>query len=266
MRCNFLLTGFVKKNLTKSHKVVMDKLASLGQDGQHDEQHTEQSLDGADETSAVPKPWHESGRDRTYTPVDSNPRFGPDSYLTGPARPDPSQPQSDNDPDLTDPAFHVGHHPSLSTEEPRSQSYSHTNNQPRSNANSAPKLSYREHERMRGYDTAPHLPQFDFVHSSDRRNLEGRSFSYASTTATTPTHYGFQHRTPVLHNPGVQAEFPAVGSPVERSVSTSTQSEDPSLFTAAINARDSLQPNVGANQRMSTDYTWRPGLEPGAFI
>jgi hypothetical protein len=30
MRCNIFLTGFVKKNLTKSHKSVVDKLASLG--------------------------------------------------------------------------------------------------------------------------------------------------------------------------------------------------------------------------------------------
>jgi len=266
MRCNFLLAGFVKKNLTKSHKVVMDKLASLGQEGRRDEQHTEQRLDGADDASAVPKPWHESGRDRTYTPVDSNTKFGPDSYLTGPARPDPSQPQPDDDPDLTDPAFHVGHHPSPRKDEPRSHSNSHMNNQPRSNANSAPKLSYREHERRRGHDAAPQLPQFDFVQSRSRRYLEGRSFSDAGTTAMTPSHHGSEHHTSIQHDPGVQAELPARSSPLERLVGTSTQGEDAALFPAHIKARDSLQPNGGANQRMSTDYTWRPGLKPGAFI
>lgn len=30
MRCNFLLTGFVKKNLTKSHKSVVDRISELG--------------------------------------------------------------------------------------------------------------------------------------------------------------------------------------------------------------------------------------------
>jgi hypothetical protein len=275
MRCNFLLTGFVKKNLKESHKVVMDKLASLGQDGQHDGQHTQQRLDGAgDDGSTAPKPWSESGRDRTYTPVDANTMFGPDSYQRGPARPDPSQPQPDDDPDLTDPALYVGHRSSPRTEGPRSHSNSQTNSQARSTASSAAKLSYREHERMRGVDAAPQLPQLSFQQSGGQRDHESQMFHDAGATsaghldppAIAPSHHGFQNHTSILHNPGVQAELPAQESPVERPPGGSMYHEGPAIPPSSASAKDSLEPGRSANQRLSTDYTWRPGLKAGAFI
>jgi hypothetical protein len=274
MRCNFLLTGFVKKNLTKSHKVVMDKLTSLGQGGQHGEQHTtEQHLDGAGDASTVPKPWSESGRDRTYTPVDGNTMFGPDSYQRGPARPDPSQPLPDDDPDLTDPVLEVGHQPSP-RREPRSHSYSHMNNQAQSTANSAPKLSYREHERMRGYDAAPRFPQLGFQQSSGQRDHEGHLFPHASATsaehldppATANSHCGFQNHTSILHNPGAQAELPAENSPVEHPTGRSMYGGSAASLSAPAGAKDSLEPERRVNQRLSTDYTWRPGFKAGSFI
>jgi hypothetical protein len=278
MRCNFLLTGFVKKNLKQSHKVVMDKLASLGQEGQHGEQqHTEQRLDGAgDDGSTAPKPWSESGRDRTYTPIDGNTMFGPDSYQRGPARPDPSQPQPDDDPDLTDPALYVGHHSSSSprTEEPRSHySNSQMNSQAaRSTAKSAARLSYLEQERVLRYGEVPQLPRLGFQQESAQRDHDGQLFpdgsamsaEHLDSPATVNSHHGFQTYRSILHDPGVQAELAAQNSPVERPT-------DGSMYDAAIprssnSAKDSLEPERRAHQRLSTDYTWRPGLKPGAFI
>jgi hypothetical protein len=271
MRCNFLLTGFVKKNLTKSHKVVMDKLASLGQEDQHGEQHTQQGLDGAGDGSTVPKPWSESGRDRTYTPVDGNTMFGPDSYQRGPARPDPSQPQPGDDPDLTDPALEVGHQISPRREEPRSLSNSQMNNQARSTANSVPESSYREHERMKEYDAAPQLPQLGFLQSSgqnDQLFLDASAMSadHLDPPTTADSHYGFHNYKSILHNPGVQAELPAESSPVERSNEGSTNQDSAAIRPAFAGPKDSLEPERHAKQRLSTDYTWRPGFKAGAFI
>ena len=276
MRCNFLLTGFVKKNLTKSHKVVMDKLASLGEESQHGEQHTEQGLDGAGNGPTAPKPWNEGGRDRTYTPIDGNTMFGPDSYQRGLARPDPSQPQPGDDPDLTDPALEVGHLPSSQQEDPRSHSNSHMNNQARSTANSAAKLSYREHERLRGHDEAPQLPHLGFQRSSGQREHDDRLFLDASAMPADhvdqapPTaansHYGFQNYNSILHNPGVQAELPAESSPVERLNERSTNHDSGAFLPASTGAKHSLESRRHAEQRLSTDYTWRPGHKAGAFI
>jgi hypothetical protein len=274
MRCNFLLTGFVKKNLTKSHKVVMDKLASLGQEDQHGEQHNQQGLDGAGDGSAVPKPWSESGRDRNYTPVDGNTMFSPDSYQRGPARPDPSQPQPDDDPDLTDPALEVGHQPSPRREETRSLSNSQMNIQARSTANSAPESSCREHERTRGYDEAPQLPQLGFLQSGGQDDHEGQLFTHASAMpadhleppTTADPRYGVQHYNSILHNPGVQAELPAHNSPIERPNQTTAYHGSAAIRPAFAGPKDSLEPERHAKQRLSTDYTWRPGLKAGAFI
>jgi len=271
MRCNFLLTGFVKKNLTKSHKVVMDKLASLGEEGQSGEQHIEQGLDGAGDTP-VPTPWRESGRDRTYTPVDSNTMFGPDSYNRGPPRPDPSRPQPGDDPDLTDPALEVGHHHSSPRhEEPRSHSNSHTNNRPRSPASSAPKLSFREHERVRGYGAAPQLPQLSFQLSGEQQEHGVHVWQDASAMsaaqATSSSQRRSQNHTSILHDPGIQAELPGYYSQIERSSRQDMHHESAALPTTSASAKDSLEPDrQHANQRLSTDYTWRPGLKAGAFI
>jgi len=271
MRCNFLLTGFVKKNLTKSHKVVMDKLASLGEDGQHGEQYTEQSLDGAGDSSTAPKPWSGSGRDRTYTPIDGNTMFGPDSYQRGPARPDPSKPRPDDDPDLTDPALEVGHQSSPYQKELRSHSNSQVNNPAQSTANSAAKLSYREHERMRGYRAAPQLPQLEFLQPEC---YEGQLLPDASAISAErldpPTiaksHHGFQNHTSILHDPGIQVELPDHRSPIERQNVGNLSSEDAAIHAAPSAPKDSLEPERHGKQRLSTDYTWRPGLKAGAFI
>jgi hypothetical protein len=274
MRCNFLLTGFVKKNLIKSHKVVMDKLASLGQEDQHGEQHTQQILDGVVDDSTAPKPWSESGRDRTYTPVDGNTMFGPDSYQRGPTRPDPSQPQPDDDPDLTDPALEVGHQPSHRPVEQRSLSNSQMNNQARSTANLAPESSYREHGRMRGYDEAPQLPQLGFLQSCGQDDhgdqlLPDESVASAEhldlPTAADPR-YGFQNYNSILHNPGIQAELPAHNSPIERPNQRTAHHESAAIRPAFTGPKDSLEPERHAKQRLSTDYTWRPGFKAGAFI
>jgi hypothetical protein len=273
MRCNFLLTGFVKKNLTKSHKVVMDKLASLGQEDQHGEHHPQQGLDGAGDGSAAPKPWSESGRDRTYTPVDGNTMFGPDSYQRGPARPDPSQPQPGDDPDLTDSALEVGHllRPPR-REEPRSLSNSQMNNQARSTANSAPESSYREEQRrMRGYDEAPQLPQLEFLQSGghdDRLfpDASAMSTDHLDPPTTADSRHGFQNYNYVLQNPSVKAELRAESSPVKRSNKGSTNQDSATVRPDFPGPKDSLEPERHAKERLSTDYTWRPGLKAGAFI
>jgi len=251
MRCSFLLTGFVKKNLKQSHKVVMDKLASLGgEESQHpDEQPAE--LDGAGDGSTAPTPWRESGRDRIYTPVDSNTMFGPDSYQRGPARPDPTQPRPDDDPDLTDPAFEVGHHPRRNEHlHHRSHSNSHMNNPPRSPVNSAPKLSFREHQRMRGSDPAPQLPQLGFQQSSGNQDhlvqpsLDPSAPS-AEAQSTQPSHRGFQNATSILYNPGIQAELPAQNSPVSRLHRDANLSHNNAapLYANSASAKDSLEPD-----------------------
>lgn len=274
MRCNFLLTGFVKKNLTKSHKVVMDKLASLGEEDQHGEQHTQQGLDGAGDGPTAPKPWNESGRDRTYTPIDGNTMFGPDSYQRGPARPDPSQPQPDDDPDLTDPALEVGHPHRPRQENQRSLSNSHMKSQARSTANSPAKLSYREHERMRGHGEAPQLPELGFLQSSVQDDHRGQLLPDASTTSAALldppargiSHYRFQNYKSTLQKPGVQAELPAHNSPIERRNERNLYGEDTAILPVFARPRDSLEPRGHAKQRSSTDYTWRPGDKAGAFI
>jgi hypothetical protein len=90
------------------------------------------------------------------------------------------------------------------------------------------------------------------------------SAEHLDSPATANSHHGFQTYRSILHDPGVQAELAAQNSPVERPT-------DGSMYDAAIprssnSAKDSLEPERRAHQRLSTDYTWRPGLKPGAFI
>ena len=150
------------------------------------------------------------------------------------------------------------------------------NNQARSTANSAAKLSYREHERLRGHDEAPQLPHLGFQRSSGQREHDDRLFLDASAMPADhvdqapPTaansHYGFQNYNSILHNPGVQAELPAESSPVERLNERSTNHDSGAFLPASTGAKHSLESRRHAEQRLSTDYTWRPGHKAGAFI
>lgn len=262
MRCNFLLVGFVKKNLTKSHKTVVDKLAELGGTGEQGE-HAEQAHPEFDPASyaAVPKPWHSNGQDQTLTPIDSNTMFSPDSYLAGPAKPT-SPPHQPNDMDTppADPGFNVGRNPSPQRENQRSHVHSQTNSQTRNTVPSE-KLSYLEHEQKRQQDGAPQLPPLDFLQPRTQQHTEwgeslqrttqfdGLSHNPSPTASRCNGKQGFS----VKYDPSIQAELPAQSSPAE-------------LSAQPAHADVSLHSNVRIAQRLSTDYTWRPGLKPGAFI
>lgn len=245
MRCNILLTGFVKKNLTKSHKSVVDKLSELGN-----------SPDTAGEDGmAAPPPDYTQNPHELYTPIDGNTVFGPDSYSTGsaPGRHADYPPASQSQPELGVPSgYHVRQHThaDLQRENARSQSRSRTTT----------------HETPE--DKAPQIPPLDFSYPSSLHSNQdlalghGDSTYRASRQPYQPTARALSDLTlsqprSVLYDPSIQAELSVVKSPVENVHSGQSA---PDLHGGL------LQPSLNASYRVSTDYTWRPGLKPGAFI
>lgn len=276
MRCNFLLTGFVKKNLTKAHKSVVDKLAELGETENESFEQNHSELDAAPD-AFVPKPWQSNGADQTLTPIDSNTMFSPDSYLTGRPKPQSPGPQ-DHEPPLmgSEPGHNVGRYSSPQRENARSHLYSQTNNHTQSPASLNEKLSYREHEQKRQHDGAPQLPPLIFEQASHQRYSgagepshgmappSGHFMNTDSSRSSRNTGQGFG----IVYDPSIQAELPAHNSPVERSNERGLGREEIGSSSTPANAEQLRvpNPNVQVAQRLSTDYTWRPGLQPGAFI
>lgn len=261
MRCNIFLTGFVKKNLTKSHKSVVDKLANLGEEhDQGEDQHTLQDHTGAGDIS-VPKPWQQN--EQALTPVDSNTMFSPDSYLRNPVQPPHSTAPQHEDLSSADLYSNVGHHTSPYTENPRSHPHSHNPNHRASPARSPPKLSYREHERIR--DIAPQLPPLNFLQpdsQQDKNSLaiqQGRNISAGQfLPADQPLmHLEDRRSTSLLHGSSIQAELPTERSPTDGRENGGESHGG--LQSAASNGSALLHPGAhAATQRLSTDFTWRP--------
>lgn len=243
MRCNILLTSFVKKNLTKSHKSVVDKLSDLG--------HSPSTTAGDDGFASAQGHTHSSHQ--TFTPIDGNTVFGPDSYsmeyTSAPSGTNANAPVSQSQPDLGNHSvFHVGQHThaDLQPEKPRSHPRSRT----------------PTHETTG--DNAPQIPPLHFSYPGNLQDPqdpseEYTSFSYRATYR--PGSPGARIRSDlrlsqprgVLYDPSIQAELSAEKSPVDHPPS-------------GAYGRDSMQPGTNVSQRVSTDYTWRPGLKPGAFI
>lgn len=262
MRCNIFLTGFVKKNLTKAHKSVVDKLADLG--GGNDsgnDVHTSQGFDGTS-GNAVPRPWQNN--EQALTPIDSNTMFSPDSYLKDSAH----QPSQSTLPEHEDPSSdnlysNVGHHPSPYRENSHSHLHSHTKYPTGSPARSAPKLSYREHERVR--DMPPQLPPLDFYQTEADSQRGARPPTKPSTSAgQNPPALGDRRPLSYSHQPSIQAELPAdsipTNGPNKGTLDDGPVSSNPSQTST-------LHPGTHATtQRLSTDFTWQPGAQPGGYI
>jgi hypothetical protein len=303
MRCNIFLTGFVKKNLTKSHKSVVDKLASLG-DG-HDQVGDEDELAhqghgyGVAGVSSAPKSWHNN--DRPLTPVDSNTMFSPDSYLRDSAHPQPVSPQHE-DLSYADTDSSVGQRPSSYKEKSRSHLHSHMYNPGAEPARSAPRLSYREHERIR--DIAPQIPPLDFLHSDAPRDSHpvempnGRTTSTGQASTADSARLSRDGRPPssLPRDPSEQSESRSRSSYTHISTQTfGTSSRSRSgyapaqaphdvmnaysdrrdeggkdnrgAYAATTDAGAFLNPGPHATtQRLSSDSTWRPGSRQDAFI
>ncbi|KAM0721545.1 hypothetical protein Q7P37_002470 [Cladosporium fusiforme] len=249
MRCNILLTGFIKKNLTKSHKSVVDKLSELGHSP---------STTGEDNGLAPPSDGYVQPPHQMLTPVDGNTVFGPDSYSTEypSAQYAGSPPASKSQPELGVPSgFHVGQYQLANSQQENPRSH------PRSRT---PSLEVaRDHH-------APQIPPLNFSYpgslpnnrdsGSDHPNFSYRA-SYqqtASPTAKARSDLELSKPRSVLHDPSIQAELSAEKSPVKSAYGEPLASD--------TYGRDSLQPRLDVSQRVSTDYTWRPGLKPGAFI
>ena len=271
MRCNIFLTGFVKKNLTKSHKSVVDKLAELGGGNEPGEDvHNPQAYDSTG-GNAVPKPWQNN--EQALTPIDSNTMFSPDSYLKDPAR----QPPQSTAPEHEDPSSaglysNVGHHPSRYRENQHSHLHSHTNHIRESPARSAQKLSYREHERIR--DMPPQLPPLDFlqIETDSQQGVYPPSKPYGGNASAgrnpagvSPATLGDGHPLSHSHSPSIQAELPT-----ERSSTNGPNDhlqDDGVVYPTASHTSTLLHPGTHATtQRLSTDFTWQPGAQPGAYI
>jgi hypothetical protein len=274
MRCNILLTGFVRKNLTKSHKSVVDKLASLGDghgqaEGEDELTHQGQGHNhGGAGISSVPKPWHNN--DQALTPVDSNTMFSPDSYLRDSAHAQSFSPQHE-DPSYADTDSSVGQRPSSYKEKPRSHLHSHMYTPGAGPARSAPRLSYREHERIR--DIAPQIPPLDFLQSDTSRDPHPLEVPYGRNTSTGQTLTADSARLSRDGRPqsssrrdqSVHSEFRA------RSALNDGHGErgndNRGAYPAATDASAFLNPGAHATpQRLSTDFTWRPGSRQDAFI
>jgi hypothetical protein len=264
MRCNIFLTGFVKKNLTKAHKSVVDKLAELGDDGNEPgrDAHHSQDYDGAG-GNAVPRPWR--NHDQALTPVDSNTIFSPDSYLKDSAqRPSQSTAPEHEDPSSDELYSNVGHHPSPYRENPHSHLHSHTKHLRESPARSALKLSYREHERIR--DMPPQLPPLDFIQSDDQQGHGSKTSTEQYLPAdTAPTTLRDRQPLSYSHGPSIQAELPTERSPTD--VPNNGFRDDGVVHSTASQKSTSLHPGTHTTtQRLSTDFTWQPGTQPGGYI
>jgi hypothetical protein len=223
--------------------------------------HNSQGYDGSG--GHVPRPWQNN--EQALTPVDSNTMFSPDSYLRDSAQ---QQPQS-TAPEHEDPSSdnlhsNVGHHPSPYRENAHSHLHSHTKHLGESPARSAPKLSYREHERIR--DIPPQLPPLEFY----QIETDIQPGAYPPTDPTTSAGLNlpaFGDRRPLSysHQPSIQAELPAHGIP------TNGPNKEPldNGFVLPNRSQTStlLHPDTHATtQRLSTDFTWQPGAQPGEYI
>ncbi|GAB7334038.1 hypothetical protein MBLNU13_g06128t1 [Cladosporium sp. NU13] len=272
MRCNIFLTGFVKKNLTKAHKSVVDKLAELGEgNGPGKDVHHSQDYDGTS-GNAVPRPWQNN--EQALTPVDSNTMFSPDSYLKDPPQQARQSTAADyQDPSSADLYANVGHHPSPYRENPRSHLHSHTKDIRESPARSAPKLSYREHERIR--DMPPQLPPLDFlqIETNSQPGAYPPSDPYGGNVSagrnppadTAPTILGDRHPLRHSHSPSIQAELPTERSPTNGP--NKDFRDDGVVYPTASYTSTLLNPGTHATtQRLSTDFTWQPGAQPGGYI
>ena len=273
MRCNIFLTGFVKKNLTKAHKSVVDKLAELGDESEPDKDvHSSQGYDGTG-GNAVPKPWQ--NYEQALTPIDSNTMFSPDSYLKDSAQ-QPQQPAAPEheheDPSSAGLYSNVGHHPSPYRENPHSHLHSRTKHITESPARSAPKLSYREHERIR--DMPPQLPPLDFIHieTDTQQGAYPPPKSYGVNTSAgrnipadvAPTSIGNRHLRNYSNTPSIQAELPTGRSPTNGS--NKELRDDGVVYPTASHPSTLLHPGMHATtQRLSTDFTWQPGAQPGGY-
>lgn len=259
MRCNFLLTGFVKKNLTKAHKSVVDKLAELG-DGQEQGEDVQSYHHNESQEHSVPKPWQNN--EQTLTPIDSNTRFSPDSYLRGPVQPPQSSEKQYGEPSSTDLDASVGQRPSPPREKPRSHLHSHIHNSRASPARSPQKLSYREHERIR--DIAPQLPPLDFLEPNHQRASQSLALPYGNATPEdqSRTAYSEYSRyrdgqpTSVLHDPSIQAELPTETSPRDGPNVKSLNSTGANAPAASASLPSGEHVTT---QRLSTDAKWRTG-------
>lgn len=272
MRCNIFLTGFVKKNLTKAHKSVVDRLADLGGENEPGKDaHSSQGYDGTG-GNAVPRPWQNN--EQALTPVDSNTMFSPDSYLKDSAQ---QQPQSTvpehEDSSSADLYSNVGHHPSPYRENPHSHLNSPTKYIRGSPARSAPKLSYREHERVR--DMPPQLPPLDFIQTetdSQQGSLPPTN-PYGGTTSAGRNHTAdialttFEDRHPLSHShkASIQAELPAERSPTDGP--NKDIRDDGIVHPTTSHTSTLLHPGTHATTpRLSTDFTWQPGAQQGGYI
>jgi len=270
MRCNIFLTGFVKKNLTKAHKSVVDKLADLGEVHEPGEDaHAAQGHDGAG-PNAVPKPWNSN--EQALTPIDSNTMFSPDSYLRDPAQQPPQSTAPKHDDLSSDELYsNVGHHPSPYKENPHSHLHSHTKHPRGSPARSAPKLSYREHERVR--NSPPRLPPPVLIRTDDQHDAYPQTAPYGSNFSTAqnlpadtaPTNIGERQPLSYSHSPGIQAELPTEKSPTDEP--NGKFRDDGVLHPAASHTSALLHPGMHTTtQRLSTDFTWQPGSQSGGYI
>lgn len=235
MRCNILLTGFVKKNLTKSHKSVVDKLASLGTSPD------EHAPDGG-YVHSQSKPQHQP-----LTPVDSNTVFGPDSYTVGHSAGSQKEPSSEPF------SHHVGNHKSRRHQTQSSRLHPHSHN---------PSFEVLS-------EKAPQLPPLDFSEPSDNENF--RSPKMESETS--------RHQELYSSKFGQAAKYTGQFHGEERSVlpglgtGADLHAHRPLAATShggnvpyAVRAQGLAEPKLHNPQRLSTDYTWRPGLRPGEFI
>jgi hypothetical protein len=263
MRCNIFLTGFVKKNLTKAHKSVVDKLAELG-DGNElvKDANISQGYDGTG-GNTVPRPWRNN--EQALTPVDSNTMFSPDSYLKNSAQQPPQSTVPEHeDPSSDDLYSNVGHHPSPYRENSHSHLHSHTKDLRESPARSAPKLSYREHERVR--DIPPQLPPLDFyqIETDNQRGAHPPTKSNTSAGQNSPA-YGDRRPHSYSHQPSIQAELPADSIPTNGP--NKELLDNGVAYPTASHTSTLLHPGTHATrQRLSTDFTWQPGAQPGGYI
>lgn len=204
---------------------------------------------------AAPPPDYIQNPHELYTPVDGNTVFGPDSYSTGSAtgRHTDYPPTSQSQPELgVPPGYHVREH-------------THANPQ-RENARSQSRSRTTTHEAHE--DQAPQIPPLDFSYPSSLPSNQDLTLghddsSYRASrqpyqpTARAISDFTLSQPRSVLYDPSIQAELSAVKSPVENVHSGQSA---PDLHGGL------LQPRLNASYRVSTDYTWRPGLKPGAFI
>lgn len=121
----------------------------------------------------------------------------------------------------------------------------------------------------------PQLPPLDFlpIETDSQQGAYPPPNPYESNVSagrnppagTAPTSIGDRHPLSYSHTPSIQAELPT-----ERSPTNGPNKElwdDGGVYPTASHTSTLLHPGTHATtQRLSTDFTWQPGAQPGGYI